>query len=107
MGKLLKPALKWCREHGIARLVTFSDNQVSDGHTYAALGFTLDKELPPDYKYLYGDSRQHKFGFRLKRFRTAPELEWREGLTEKQLAELNCIPRVMGRRQKTMDNQHC
>ena len=94
MGKLLKPALAWCRGHGVARLVTFSDNQVSDGHSYAALGFTLDKELPPDYKYLYGDVRQHKFGFRLKRFRDDPELEWREGLTEKQLAELNHIPRV-------------
>lgn len=94
MGKLLKPALKWCRENDVTQLVTFSDNQVSDGHSYATLGFTLDRELPPDYKYLYGDSRQHKFGFRLKRFRDDPALVWREGLTEKQLAELNCIPRV-------------
>ena len=47
MGKLLKPALEWCRGHGVVRIVTFSDNQVSDGHTYAALGFTLEGELPP------------------------------------------------------------
>ena len=94
MGKLLKPALKWCRENDVTQLVTFSDNQVSDGHSYATLGFTLDRELPPDYKYFYDNGRQHKFGFRLKRFRDDPQLYWQEGLTEKQLAELNNIPRI-------------
>ena len=94
MGKLLKPALKWCRENDVTQLVTFSDNQVSDGHSYATLGFTLDRELPPDYKYFYGNGRQHKFGFRLKRFRDDPQLYWQEGLTERELAELNHIPRV-------------
>lgn len=94
MGKLVKKAVVWGRDNGCSCLVAFSDNDVSDGHSYATLGFRKDKELPPDYKYVYGAKRCHKSGFRLKRFRDDPNLEWCEGLTERELAELNNIPRI-------------
>ena len=76
------------------RFITFSDHCVSDGGLYANNGFISDKELNPDYRYLAGGKRQHKFGYRLKRFRNDPALKWEEGLTEKELAALNGLYRI-------------
>ena len=76
------------------QFITFSDHTISDGGLYENNGFTADKELPPDYMYVANGIRQHKFGYRLKRFRNDPALKWQEGLTEKELAELNGLPRI-------------
>lgn len=73
---------------------TFSDNRISDGGLYESLGFTAVKNLYPDYMYVRGAQRHHKFGYRLKRFREDPVLRYEEGLTERELAELNNIPRL-------------
>lgn len=89
--KLLAHAV---REQTPDYLVTFSDNCVSDGGLYERNGFVADKVLPPDYMYVVEGERKHKFGYRLKRFRNDPELLWEEGLTERQLADLNGIPRI-------------
>jgi G:T-mismatch repair DNA endonuclease (very short patch repair protein) len=78
----------------VERIITFSDNCVSDGALYAGTGFVATKQLPPDYMYVSRNVRYHKFGYRLKRFRNDPALVWQEGLTEKQLAELNGLERV-------------
>jgi len=74
--------------------ISFSDHCVSDGGLYENNGFVADKELPPDYMYVVGGERQHKFGYRLKRFRNDSNLLWEEGLTERELALLNNIPRI-------------
>lgn len=74
--------------------ITFSDNCVSDGKLYENNGFIVDKELDPDYRYVVGMKREHKFGYRLKRFMDDPKLQWEEGLTEKELAQLNGIERI-------------
>lgn len=79
---------------GWEQLVTFADREVSDGSLYEATGWVKDGELAPDYKYLYGGERRHKFGFRLKRFRTDPKLRYVDGYSERQLALLNGIPRI-------------
>lgn len=76
------------------RFVTFSDNCVSDGGLYLNNGFIVDKEIAPDYRYVVNNIRQHKFGYRLKRFRDDPSLMWQENLTEKELADLNNLPRI-------------
>jgi hypothetical protein len=76
------------------RFITFSDHCISDGGLYGNNGFSVDKELPPDYKYIVGLSRKHKFGFRLKRFMNDPDLRWEIGLTEKELAQLNGLLRI-------------
>ena len=76
------------------KFVTFSDNCVSDGGLYENNGFVADKELPPDYMYVRGSERKHKFGYRLKNFKNNPELLWRENLTERQLAKLNGLERI-------------
>src|SRR5690606_30137123 len=76
------------------RLVTFADLCVSDGSLYETTGWRRDAELAPDYRYVVGSRREHKFNYRLKRFRDDPNLLFEEGMTEKQLAELNGIPRI-------------
>ena len=89
--------LKYLKEHVIqfnGTIVTFSDNCTSDGSLYAHTGFTCDKLLPPDYMYLRKKQRYHKFGFRKDRFRRDPSLRYVEGMTERELAELNSLYRI-------------
>lgn len=93
-SKLLKHAIELFKEDGFHKIITFADHEVSDGKLYENNGFIVDRELTPDYKYLYRQRRHHKFGFRLKRFRNDPNLTYKEGLTEKDLAGLNGIGRV-------------
>ena len=94
MGKLLSAGKRWARSHGCTHIVTFSDHEVSDGGLYQRLGFTPDKELAPDYKYVVDGKRIHKFNYRLKRFKNDSALEYQEGLSERELALLNGLERV-------------
>lgn len=89
--KLISHAQK---QHQPKRFITFSDNCVSDGGLYRNNGFIVDKELAPDYMYVMGLERKHKFGYRLKRFKNDPDLLWQEGKTERELALLNSLPRI-------------
>lgn len=82
------------RRHSGLRLVTFSDESISDGDLYRASGFCRDGLLAPDYTYLVGGERRHKFGYRKARFQRDPGLLFEEGLTEKELADLNGLCRV-------------
>lgn len=75
-------------------LVTFADLEVSDGSLYEATGWVQDAVLRPDYRYVVGNTRRHKFGYRLARFRDDPDLEYEPGLTERELASLNKLHRV-------------
>lgn len=93
-SKLLKYAVNNFKEEGFNQIVTFASHEVSNGQLYENNGFILDKELRPDYSYVWKGERKHKFGFRLKRFKNDPDLEYIENHTEKQLAELNGIPRI-------------
>lgn len=90
--KLLKNLIRQNPE--VETIITFSDNMVSDGELYSSNGFKAVKILDPDYMYAFKGERKHKFGFRLKRFRNDPELKYKDGLTEKELAKLNNIPRI-------------
>lgn len=95
--RLLSHAEKVIKTQNLGLLtswVTFSDSALSDGGLYVNNGFVKDRVLPVDYMYYYQGVRQHKFGFRLKRFCLDPNLKYVEGATEKQLAEINNIPRI-------------
>lgn len=89
--KLLKYAERNFKPDSI---ITFSDNCVSDGGLYRNNGFVAVKELEPDYKYVVKGERVHKFRYRLKRFKEDPNLQYEEGLSERELALLNRIPRI-------------
>lgn len=77
--------------------VSFSSNDVSDGSMYIKCGFTLDRELPPDYRYV-GDKigwwRHPKEKFQKKRFMEDPAFVWEDGWTERQAADANGLLRV-------------
>lgn len=75
-------------------VITFSDNTVSDGGLYLNNGFVEDGEIKPDYMYIKNSMRNHKFSYRLKRFKNDPELQWVEGYTESQLAKFNNLRRI-------------
>lgn len=47
-------------------IFTFADKRWSEGELYLKTGFTLVKELPPDYSYIEGTKRVHKFNYRHK-----------------------------------------
>lgn len=75
---------------------TFSDNDHSDGKLYADTGFTMVRETAPGYWYVNGGTRHHRRLYQINRFRRDPELIFREGLTERELAEVNGLVRVWG-----------
>lgn len=75
-------------------LLTFADHEVSDGSLYERTGWVKDAEIPADYKYVVNGRRVHKFNYRLKRFRDDPTLMFEEGMSERELAALNKLPRV-------------
>lgn len=105
MGKLLEKGKEFARKNGCTRIVTFADHQVSDGGLYESLGFANDGEVSPDYKYLVGLTRKHKFGYRINKFKTDPNLLYQHGMTESQLAQLNGLERIWdcGKTRYTMD----
>ena len=76
------------------QIITFSDNTVSNGGLYKNNGFIVDKKLSPDYMYVVNKKRKHKYGYRIKKFRNNLGLKYVDGYTERQLAELNNLPRI-------------
>lgn len=82
------------RTHSYDLLTTFADLTFSEGDLYRRTGWQEAGELYPDYSYVVQGKREHKFSYRLKRFREDPDLEFQEGLTEWKLAELNGLERI-------------
>ena len=98
MGKMLKSGIEYAKKECLKTIVSFSDNAISNGDMYQHLGFELEKTIPPDYRYVVEVEgkkyRKHKFGYRIKKFRSDPHLLYQEGLTERQLARLNGLSRI-------------
>ena len=75
------------------RVVSFSDVRLFGGGMYAQLGFTLDSELPPDYRYVVGRNRKHKQGFQKSKLaQMFPDADMTK--TEREIAEANGIYRI-------------
>lgn len=97
-SKLLSHAERYLRDSGetVTEWVSFSDNEVSEGGLYRKCGFILESELRPDYKYVgnaTGNRRVGKESFQKSKFKVRAGLLYEEGLTERQLAELNGLYR--------------
>jgi hypothetical protein len=90
-SKLLKHFIK---NHEFKEITTFADLSFSYGDLYRKTGWVENGFLYPDYTYILKDGRKHKFGYRLKRFATDPDLIFIEGLTESQLAAKNGIEKI-------------
>lgn len=78
----------------ILKLVTFADLSISDGSLYEKTKWKFVEEIQPDYAYMKVNKRYHKFNYRLKRFKEDPNLQYIEGMTERDLAKLNGLHRV-------------
>jgi hypothetical protein len=54
--------LDWTKNNKIisGKLITFSDNRLSDGNVYQKMGFTKEKEIKPDYYWYSNKKRIHK-----------------------------------------------
>jgi transposase/very-short-patch-repair endonuclease len=76
------------------QIVTFADLAISNGQLYQNSGFTLDCIIPPDYSYYANNRRVHKFNYRKSRFQKDESLLYEDGLTEKELAQLNKLYRI-------------
>lgn len=76
------------------KIITFSDNCISDGKLYKNNGFVQEGFLKPDYKYFVSHRREHKFNYRLNRFKTDSKLKYVEGATESELAKINKLFRI-------------
>lgn len=93
-SKLLKQGILLARELGAIKIVTYSDHEISNGDLYFKTGFINDSFIKPSYYYIQNNGRVHKSNFRKSRFKNDPLLKYEDGLTEKQLAEINCLPIV-------------
>lgn len=82
------------RNYEFAEMTTFASLDISDGSLYERTGWTKDMILPPDYSYCFHGSRSHKFNFRKSRFKSDPDLKYEDGLTERELANLNNLYRI-------------
>lgn len=63
-GGFSKIIKHFSRNYNPERIYTFSDNRWGAGHLYKHNNFIISGECPPDYEYVTGDTRQHKFKFR-------------------------------------------
>ena len=62
-SKLFKYFIK---NYKYEKIISFSNNDYSDGGLYKKLGFTKIKDVRTDYSYLLKNKRFHKFNFRKK-----------------------------------------
>jgi hypothetical protein len=82
------------RELPVKSWVAFADLAIHDGAIYEQNGFTLDKTVDVDFSYLVKNSRSHKLNYQISRFKTDPQLLFKENLTEQELARLNGLHRI-------------
>ena len=71
-----------------------ADLAIWDGDVYEQIGFTKGATTLPDYSYLARGRRVSRFEYLPSRFREAPELTFKEGMTGRQLADLNGLHRI-------------
>lgn len=81
--KLLK---YYINNYNCSVIRSFSDNRYSEGDVYMLSGFTLEKELPPDYFWCKQQKREHKFNFRHKHLKNRLKI-YDENLSESE----NCL----------------
>ena len=64
LGGFSKLVSHFCKHHKWYEIKSFADLRWSCGDVYSATGFNLDGVVPPDYRYVVGKKRIHKFNFR-------------------------------------------
>jgi len=81
-SKLLKQLIKYAKNNGYSKLVSWSDNRWSKGNVYGKIGFKRSIELPPDYSYVKKEFRYSKQSLNKKKLKKMGGI----GNTEKEMA---------------------
>lgn len=68
-GGFSKLLVHFIKNHNFNEIISFADLRWSKGELYEKNGWKLDKILRPDYSYVKGTKRYHKFNFRHKNLR--------------------------------------
>jgi hypothetical protein len=91
-SRLFKACLTEAKNLGFQKVVSWSDNRWRQGTVYEQLGFTLEKELGPDFSYVYlkntKNKRISKQSMKKKNTNCPPDM------TEKVWAILNSLGRI-------------
>lgn len=91
----LKELLHHAKEtYGVNSFTVTVDNCTGEGSIYKNAGFIETKVEPANYKYLIRGKRVSSAEYTPEKFRDSPALEWEDGLTEKELADLNGLNRI-------------
>lgn len=93
VGGFSKLLTHFQREFDWEMIISFADLRWSEGETYHKTGWKLDSILPPDYSYIKGYNRYHKFNFRRKRLQKLLN-NFDPSLSEKQNCDNNGILRI-------------
>lgn len=80
--------------HGVSSFTVTVDNCNGEGSIYRNTGFSEVKVEPATHKYLVRGKRISSAQYTASKFRQDPALEWKDGLTEKELADLNGLNRI-------------
>lgn len=76
------------------KLITYSDNTISNGALYENNGFIIDKEMKPQYMLVKSGEKFHKRNYDINKFKTSPNLEYKPGYSIDELALLNRFDRI-------------
>ena len=77
-------------------IYTFCDLSRFEGHSYKKAGFVATDTIQPDYRYVVGMERQHKFNWRRKSIMNKLPEFYSEGLTEREMMLNAKISRIWG-----------
>jgi hypothetical protein len=89
-NKLFKYFIK---NHDISEIVSYADTSFFDGGVYDILGFDYVHTTKPNYWWVIGDVRKHRFGFRKSKIVKTEEDKTK---TEKQIMNENGFYRIWG-----------
>ena len=87
-SKLLK---KFINDHKPLEIISYADRRWSDGNLYRKLDFNLIKNTPPNYFYVIGKKREHRFKFRKD---ILVRMGYDSNLTEYEIMKLRGINRI-------------
>jgi hypothetical protein len=66
-SKLLSHCKEWAKTQGYSKIISWSDNRWSSGNVYEKMGFKLEKDLPPDYSYVYLKGKAKRYSKQSKK----------------------------------------
>lgn len=83
-SRLVAAAIEWCKNNKYDKLITWSDNRLTEGQSYIKAGFTKDATLAADYSYVHPDKPHKRVN---KQVMQKKKLKVPEGYTERQWTE--------------------